>query len=844
MINWRFYIRNNDIAGDWQEIDEPIGWDGDELVLARSANTEGVENYRSSELDFYDNEFNAKTLIVSGYESKGYDANFDIKIDAYCNGELVDSIVGYLNFVTYQREGNIVKLQFEESSFSRKFRSRIDTIINLDDPNGIDGDPLTPTERKTVRLHSKEIKLFTEESYSEEYDRNTFVYESSGSFPAPPYQYQATEQHVIGGGSGCVTKSSTFYFQLAPDTPTILDDGLITKYNIPNGISTSNNPYAVVNQSGSITVDINLEAAFYVWGLNNLSGSPSNAKRCDCGDEFAENDYLLDHFDFQIEVRIGSQVQANGISSYDYSVCSENFFGDLSGKNESYMSDFEYPGMSQAFSRPFTDSAARLWNKKVRWSNLSYQYNFDNVSQGEDIYIHLICNVNGSYERRLLESRFAYVCEGYIGSNSSISISSNTSQSPSTTEGYLVYEALNKIAESITGRTDAIRSDYFGRTDSVPKSYPETGCEALNLYTNGKNIRNLVDSDGNKYNIFMSFTDLFNDLNQKRCIGWRIERNNGVDYVRIEPIEYFYSNDVFISFSDVSGIREEVAIQRLYNDFEIGYNKWEIENLNGIDEFNTKRTYSIPSRNIKQKLTATTNYVSGGYAIEMTRRMQAATNPTTDWKYDDDNFCISLNRIEVTSDRYSVSSETYQPGEVSERDELYDSVVNVISPETSYNLRFSPAECALFWFKKIAAALVKKDDQRLRFQSGTGNLLLTKTRSQLDECTIIQNSLIENQDITATNSVFLNLSRIALYNPIWISFKVPLNYSEFITIRENSNKKISATCGGEIYEGFLEEIKYKPNREGGVADIKIILSNCYLGEFNSDFNNDFNTGTC
>lgn len=841
MLSWRFYIRNNDISGGWEEVDEPIGWDGDELILSRSPNYEGLENYKSTELEFYNHVFNGLDKIRAGYTARGYDANFDIKIDAYCNDELTDSIVGYLNFLTYQYEGNTVKLDFEESSFSRSFKSRIDTIINLDSNTGIDGGALTDITRKTVKLHSKEIQLFVESENSSLYDKDTFEYLSASPAQSPPYQFWDDEEHTIPSGSDdCETKSNTFYLQIAPDTAVVQDSGLVTQYGIPSGITKLENPWGRVEVAGDLEFQLDIEACMFIWA--NTQGGVT-AKLCDCGDEFDSDNFLIDTFNFQIEVVVGAQTQSDTISSYSRSVCSEEFFGDLVGKNEEYMAEVGVT-MTDTFSRPFNSDEQRRWNKKNRFVQITRGISFSNVNVGDDIYIRLKCFVTGDFEQRVSDTTVQYICEGYLGENTTISINSRTTTPPSETEGYLVYEALNRISESITGRTDAIRSEYFGRTDSVPKTYDVTGCEALNLYTNGKNLRNLVDGDGVKYPIYMSFADLFNDLSQKRCLGFKVERTGGLDYVRIEPIEYFYTNDSFMTFSNVSGIREEVAIQRLYNDFEIGYNRWEIENLNGIDEFNTKHTYSIPSRNIKQKLQATTNYIAGGYAIEMTRRMQATDNPTTDWKYDDENFCISLNRIQVTTDVYEGTSQTYEPGEVSERSELYDSVVNVISPDTAYNLRFSPAECAMFWFKKLAPALLLKDEQALKFQSGTGNILLAKTRSVEDDCSIIQSTLQENQDIDATASTFLDLSRIALFQPTWIYFENPLSYNEFITIRENSNRSISVTCGGRSYSGFIEQVKYKPNIEGGKADFKLLVTFCYEGEFNNDFNNDFNVGTC
>lgn len=842
MIGYRFYLRdNNDAVPAYQEIDEPKGWDGVEFNLHRSINYEGLESVYSSEMSFYDYVFTAFTLLEIAFERDYSDANVNIKIEIYCDGVVADTIEGYLNFLTYQQEGNEINIQFEESSFARKFKNRIDTVVNLDSEIGIDGLPITTIERKTVRLHSKEIQLLTEEEYSDSFNIDTFEYESSGTLPAPTYQYQAVEEHTVDSGSGCETKSSSFYLQFGPDVQSILDTGLLSKFNIPNGISTSKNAYGKINQSGTIQIDLELEVAFYVWGLNGVDGAPLNAKRCDCADAFADQDFLLDHFDFQIEVEVGSQSQINGISTYDYSVCSENFFGDLTGKNEDYMNDVAYGGMATGFSRPFSTDETRTWGKKVRWSQLSYTAIFDNVNVDDELYIHLICNVNGSYERRLLVSKFAYVAEGYVGSNSSVSVRSVTTTDPTTVEGYQIYEALNIIAESITGQTDAIRSDYFGRTNSVPKSYGETGCEALSLVTDGKNIRNMVDRDGVKTPITSSFSELFQALNVHNNLGLRIERSGSNYYVRIEPKEYFFQRTSIFTATDPSSLLIEVAKERLWNDIEIGYNQWEIENVNGIDEPNTKHNYAIATTNIKQKLSQVTNYITGGYAIEMTRRNQYEDNPTLDWRYDDNKFIIALNRVQVTSDLYSDSEETYAIGTVSERNELF-TVTDLISPETAYNLRFSPARAAINWYKTIAPALLKKADTSMKFTSGLGNINMT---TELTEACAITNGVIaENQDISDSSTVFDGVERIALYAPIWISFEYPLYLSEFINIRDNSNQAITVSCGDRTYFGFLEDINYKPNLSGGIADFKLLMAYCYQGGFDDGFNGGFDISQC
>ncbi len=830
MLSYKFYLRNNDTATGWVEIEEPIGWDGLEIVYTRSAANEGLEGVYSAELEFYNN---AKNILTEAYNSTLFDSNVDLKVEFYCDSVLSETIEGYLNFLTYKAEGNTVALQFEESSFSRKFKNRLDTVINLDNPKSIDGNDLTSISRKQIRLHSKEILLKNESEYSEQYDPNTFEYNSNFTGIGPPYAFGTSETHTIPSGlSDCDTRSSTFFFQLGTDKEIISDTTLLESYAIPTAITQGQNPLGKLKVGGVVTVEFDITAAMYIFGKTGIVGG-ANSKICNCGDVYAEDDYQIDQWDFYFEVIVGAGSNAINLSSGSRDTCGDAYFADLQGKNELYMATVGYTGMLQTIiSRPFTAGEQLLWDRKVRYRNISGALSF-NANAGDEIYIRIVGITQADYERRLQQSKVAHICEGYVTEGSSIKISSSTKANPSTTEGYLVYECFNRITESITGEIDSFRSDYFGRTDSLPHSYASDGCEAWNLHTKGKILRNLSGQT-----ISMSFSDLFNDWNVKRCLGYRIERVGGKNYVRVEPIEYFFNKDTVVEFSDVESIRTEPAIQRLYNGLEIGYSQWEVESINGIDEFNTKRTYALATTNIKNNASAITNFVSGGYAIEMTRRLQYNINPTTDWKYDDSIFCISLNRIPVTTDVYTGVVANYDVGEVSERNELFTFVGNVFSPATSYNLRFSPANCAAYWYKKIAVALFSKDEKALKFQAGTGNTEMEK--STIDSCNIITTlKESDNIEVVGAGGLFTNA---VLFKPSFLFFKYPIDFSTFTVLRDNSIYSLSVTCGGELKKGFVEEIRYKVNKQ--IAEFKLVELFCEPGEFNNDFNNDFNIGSC
>lgn len=425
---------------------------------------------------------------------------------------------------------------------------------------------------------------------------------------------------------------------------------------------------------------------------------------------------------------------------------------------------------------------------------------------------------------------------------------------PSTSKAWYVYECFNRVCESITDQQNSFKSDFFGRVNSSPQTYLKNGCAAWEALTNGLNIRKMLDKDGNFFPFTTSFLNLFTSFNAIYNLGARIESNgSGGYYIRVEPKEYFYDNsgEIF-TVSSPSEITTEVAVDKLYNDIQIGYEKWQIESINGIDEPNASHTYTIPLTNVKQRLEVgngngvTSPFIGGGFAIEITRRLQYADNPTTDWEYDNDNFIICVNKNTVNSDQYSNPpvAQDYLPGEVSERDENYISIQNLLSPSTAYNLRISPGNMILNWFKSLAPSILLKQDPNrvIKFQSGDGNYQMI-TQKMPDDCIIALNEIIiEDQDLTQYITKYSNLQLISLYTPTYISFDYPIDFGNFITIKEGSNKLIRVECDELTYFGFIKELKFSPN--DGSANFKILLTGCFKGGFTSGFSDGFEIGTC
>ncbi len=278
-----------------------------------------------------------------------------------------------------------------------------------------------------------------------------------------------------------------------------------------------------------------------------------------------------------------------------------------------------------------------------------------------------------------------------------LELSEHSTYPPSQADGYLVYELLSRITESITGVSDSFRSDFFGRQSN---GYSSDG-EAASLWiSNGLKLRNMLTSEkpGKPFPLVCSFNKLFEGLDSIYNLGLRIESENVTtpygalvrkEYVRVEPIAFCYQNQPTARFSFVSDFQRAIALDLMYNEAEFGYQKWETEQVNGIDEFNSKRSYSLPLENHKKKLSKISNLITGGYAIELTRREQFKSKPSTDFRHDQDLFLIAVVKNESNGYEAERLPSDFLP------------IEGLYRPYTAYNLRLSqpvmPCVMPAFW---------------------------------------------------------------------------------------------------------------------------------------------------
>lgn len=358
-----------------------------------------------------------------------------------------------------------------------------------------------------------------------------------------------------------------------------------------------------------------------------------------------------------------------------------------------------------------------------------------NLRAGDKVYLYARINVSDITYDQLGGGSYSFEINDTINPGSRFAINASTTTTTTGGVGVLVHEAFSRITEAIADRP-AFYSEYFGRTDSIPQ-YAVDGNGSLTFLTGAFQLRgfplpletitlpeNGVDP---RKSLYASFRDLYDSENARHCLGCGIERRDGVEVLRVEPRSFFYQNKVTLKLTEVSDIVISSYSEIQYNSAEVGYSKWQSGSANGLDEFNSKRTYALPLTAVKSTYNIVSKYLAAGYLIEEVRRQRYSAGTTEEGQADADNFLISLRR----------TTDGFAP----EQGEAFSRVEGIYSPATAYNLRYAPARNFRRHGAWVRAGLVKQADKVIRLGAVEGN---DKLISQLAAETVAIN---EHSDI-------------------------------------------------------------------------------------------------
>ena len=377
-------------------------------------------------------------------------------------------------------------------------------------------------------------------------------------------------------------------------------------------------------------------------------------------------------------------------------------------------------------------------------------------------------------------------------------ITADTVHPSSEAQAYLIHDAGNSIADRIIGRSNTFYSEFFGSTVTNGRVYADDGCAWKNILINGLQIRGYTFDEKQ---MSLSFDKWWKGVNPIFNLGLGYDTINDEEVIRVENKAYFYDNsDTSLNISNAK-ITRQYDVSRIFNRIEVGFTKWQSEDISGIDDVQTKRTYATRVEKINNPLQIQTDFIAASIAIEITRRKTIEKN--ADYKYDDDTFIISINGDDVSPDRY-------RP----EINENFTSITGLLNSDTRYNSIHTPLRMMLRWGNYWNGCLQKYQQSKIKFVSGEGNydMISDYLCASGDEClAIVCDPISEKQDIPLGSPGNYGTIFDYLHLPILYKIEV-INFSwdDYLAIRNDRRKAIGVSEGsGNFKRMFIKQLEYE-----------------------------------
>jgi hypothetical protein len=349
-------------------------------------------------------------------------------------------------------------------------------------------------------------------------------------------------------------------------------------------------------------------------------------------------------------------------------------------------------------------------------------YSID-LKAGDQIYIYGKLTITSGFSGALVFKSFYGDSTKWF--SASISIQGDTITKDSPADVYLIHELANQVLSSICDKDNVLKSNFYGRPALGYASYGDGSKRAI---TNGYKIRG-----NNSKPVSNAFKDLFAALKAIDNIGIGYEQDSiGNEFIRIEPMDYFYQKNEILRLDNVLDINRTLASEDFFNLIEVGYAKYDFNKLSHLDEFNTKRQFTLPITQISRTLSYLSPFIASGYTIELVRR-DRDLNLSRDNQADNDLYIIQLTGTEGS---FSIDLNTD-----------FTIATGVISPTTIYNKKLSPARMLRNHGNEIRSITEKmKDTGMLKFSYSEGNSGMS-TQLSTETSPVVENADVAIKDL-------------------------------------------------------------------------------------------------
>lgn len=351
--------------------------------------------------------------------------------------------------------------------------------------------------------------------------------------------------------------------------------------------------------------------------------------------------------------------------------------------------------------------------------------------------------------------------------------------------GLPAFECFEQVLKIIAGPRTILSSNALGRETL---GYSQDGEAGMNMIVSGAGLASKPE------NLKVSFNSLFQSFRAMYNLGFDVVRNPDLSYnIVIEPFEFFFSKRLGYTISGVSNFRKRVAQEYIFDEVEVGFQKFESGMPGSLQDSHGRSTYTLPGRFVNQKLQIISDLIGSANFIEKKRRDFDSQNTRTTG--DQDVFIVNLTRTES--------------GLVARKNEGFDEVTGISSPETMFNLDIHPDRMLRRWGSYINSVFYKNPGLIRFTQSETLSELSTKKDEELFTST--ERSSINSEEFPP-----------ARFFPEVYEFDCKLTATQDRELLNHKYDVIEVVDGKERYFGYLLE---RSRKESNSASFTLLRAN-------------------
>lgn len=769
------FILSHDINGTI-EISEPLGWSSAVLKLERHEDFHSLVEYFDGAFTFYGSDggnINGGIDWIKSTELQfGFDTTINILIEvSFDEGETFEEIFsGQLDLTGAQElKDNKIEIPIIRNSLWSNFIARQDVPVNIQSTTDLDGNTVVKATAIELKLPSQNIRKMYSGYVSTNFITKNFSGGGTGNKPyhiieydvetfdeiTQKYTYPMQESDTIPfgkftldyAGTYQIISKITFFKPITSGVPTGSTIPYIKVYLQING-----DPVIEFTATDRTAVGGGQVPSGLSWTFNELV-----------------TDYTIDvslilHKSDTVRIYANMYETSSHISNFEIMT--------VGGRPN--IPQFNFEGYWDPTSGLFPTSAPITGFM----GNRSWILSSDGILQGVPVLkgwtIYAFNNTPGQSLANWYIGKYGYEERAYAGlGEAKLTVIGSDNYPNTQCDGFLLHDVASAICDRITGKSDSFYSEILG-SDQTIRNYSSNGCFWKNMLVQGLQIRGYYLSTKQ---FSVAFSKWWKGGNPIFNLGIGYDTINGSEVIRCEGKEFFYDKtSASVYIDNVREIVREYDPSRIWNQFEFGYSKWESENISGIDDPQTKRTWTDVIKKIKNTLTLYSEFIAASYAIETTRRTTIAQS--SDYKYDNDIFIIA-----VTGD--AITPDAYDP----ELIQNFKSVSNLFASNTRYNLALTPMRNLLRWGNYISGCLQNYKNSTFKFTSGEGNYAMVSDYnfSTGEECIgILGGEISERENIEVFNFDAIHL-------PNLFTITIDLSWDDYLSIRNNRTKAIAVS---------------------------------------------------